>query len=38
MIQSKEYIIHQIATDIKLISDKNIKINLILIGGYILVY
>lgn len=35
MIQSKEYIIHQIANDIKLISDKNI---LILIGGYILVY
>ena len=38
MIQSKEYIIHQIANDIKLISDKNIKINLILIWGYILVY
>ncbi len=38
MIQSKEYIIHQIANDIKLISDENIKINLILIGGYILVY
>ena len=38
MIQSKEYIIHQIPNDIKLISDKNIKINLILIGGYILVY
>lgn len=36
MIQSKEYIIHQIANDIKLISDENIKINLILIGGYIL--
>lgn len=26
MIQSKEYIIHQIANDIKLISDKNILI------------
>ena len=35
MTQSKEYIIHQMANDIKLISDKNI---LILIGGYILVY
>ncbi len=37
MIQSKEYIIHQIANDIKThIGQK--YINLILIGGYILVY
>lgn len=38
MIQNKEYIIHQIANVIKTHIGQNIKINLILIGGYILVY